>query len=198
MQRHQKLEKYRWCAMLSRLYWFPCIYFANTSRGLSNISCPIGCLRALWSCDRGVKTMRQVILTPQAQLWHLTNSSAIVLYGLLKHWLGEQPLGQVSSMTFRSIFSIDPISVALKRNPGQFFKWDEQYILTAEISLHIFWDAKSIKTTPKGQWVLIPWSMFGLMLLNVIGGTMHVYVLRVIAMFRLFDLLLHSLFYALL
>lgn len=51
---------------------------------------------------------------------------------------GEQPLSQVSSMTFRSIFSIDPISVALKRNPGQFFKWDEQYILTAEISLHIF------------------------------------------------------------
>jgi len=82
--------------------------------------------------------MQQVILASQAQLWHLTNRSAMILYGLLKHWLSEQPLGRVSSMTFRSIFSIDPISVALKRNPGQFFKWDEQYILTAEISLHVF------------------------------------------------------------
>lgn len=84
---------------------------------------------------------------------------------------GGQPLSQVSSMTFRSIFSIDPISVALKRNHGQFFKWDEQYILTAEISLHIFWDAKSIQKTPKGQWVLIPWLMFDLVAAECDGPT---------------------------
>ncbi len=51
---------------------------------------------------------------------------------------GEQLLSQVSSMTFRSIFSMDPISVALKRNPGQFFNGIAVYSDSRNLAAY-FW-----------------------------------------------------------